>query len=59
MGSAQKGNETKHTAGVASVQDAEKLTVSSQIRENTEATPSFTYTTKEIEEEEEAEDSGS
>ena len=39
MGSAQKFNETKRTAGVASVQDAEKLTVSSQIRENTEANP--------------------
>ena len=59
MGSAQKGNETKQTTGVASVQDAEKLTVSSQIRKILRQTSSSTYTTKEIEEQAEAEDTGS
>ena len=34
MGPAQKGNETKHTAGFASVQGAEKLTDSSSSRTN-------------------------
>ena len=56
MGSAQKGNETKHTTGVASVEGAEKLTEShSKSEKILRQTPSSTYTTKEIEEEAEAE----
>ena len=60
MGSAQKGNETKQTTGVASVQGAEKLTESHpKLEKILRQSPSSTYTTKEIEEEAEAKDTGS
>ena len=56
MGSGQKANETKYTTGIASVQGAEKLTESYLETEKVvRQTPSYTYTTKEIEEEPEAE----
>ena len=60
MGSGQKANETKCTTGIASVQGAEKLTESYLETEKlVRQTPSYTYTTKEIEEQPEAEDAGS
>ena len=56
MGSGQKANETKYTTGIASVQGAEKLTESYLETEKlVRQTPSYTYTTKEIEEQPEAE----
>ena len=56
MGSGQKANETKCTTGIASVQGAEKLTESYLETEKlVRQTPSYTYTTKEIEEQPEAE----
>ena len=56
MGSGQKANETKYTTGIASVQGAEILTESYLETEKlVRQTPSYTYTTKEIEEQPEAE----
>ena len=56
MGSGQKANETKYTTGIVSVQGAEKLTESYLETEKlVRQTPSYTYTTKEIEEQPEAE----
>ena len=56
MGSAQKANETKYRTGVGFVRGAEKLTESHPKSEKVlRQSPSYTYTTKEIEEEPEAE----
>ena len=56
LGYAQKANETKYTTRVASVQGAENLTESHLKSEKVlRQTPSYAYTTKEIEEEEEVE----
>ena len=52
LGYAQKANETKYTTRVASVQGAENLTESHLKSEKAlRQTPSYAYTTKEIEEE--------